>query len=72
MSAAPDPRGPHPCLDRGCGHPETDHWRTPELAGPLELVVWCVSCRRHEVRRRRWRLSAVDRPKKRAIFGRPN
>ena len=24
---------------------------TPELAGPNETVVWCVSCRRHEVRR---------------------
>ncbi len=48
-----DVRGPHPCLERGCGHSDTDHLPTPELAGPNELIVWCAACRRHESRRKR-------------------
>ncbi len=64
MPPLTDLRGPHPCLDRGCGHPETEHLRTPELAGPRELIVWCAACRRHETRRlRSWfrRSSLNDR-----------
>ncbi len=48
-------RPPHPCLDRGCRHPESEHVATPELAGPREVVVWCFACQRHETRGpRRW------------------
>jgi len=67
-------RGPHSCLGRGCGHPDGDHLGTPELAGPAELVVWCVSCRRHEVRRARgfWVHLSSDRRPKRAVLNRSN
>jgi hypothetical protein len=45
----------HPCLRRGCRHPDSAHVATPELAGPQEVVVWCVVCQRHETRGvRRW------------------
>jgi len=48
-------RSSHPCLTRGCRHPDTDHVVTPELAGREEVVVWCFGCRRHESREsRRW------------------
>jgi len=75
MASNSELRGSHPCLERRCGHPETDHLPTPELAGPAETVVWCVSCRRHEIHRpRRWPIFGLGgaRPRKTARFTGPN
>ncbi|MGI0129175.1 MAG: hypothetical protein ACREEC_03345 [Thermoplasmata archaeon] len=54
----PEERRPvHPCATNDCGHPDSDHIATPELAAPAEVVVWCARCHRHEVGRpRRLRL----------------
>ncbi|HEV2316819.1 MAG TPA: hypothetical protein VGV89_04510 [Thermoplasmata archaeon] len=38
------------CDRRECRHASADHLSTPELASqPDELVLFCQSCRRHEV-----------------------
>jgi hypothetical protein len=68
-------RSSHPCLDRDCGHPESEHLHTPELAGTLETVVWCAACRRHEIRRpsRWWGLAIHRSGRRKALdFGRPS
>lgn len=70
-----DPSIGHPCVTSDCGHPETEHVSTPELASASEVVVWCAACRRHEVHRpRRWRLpwSRSVTPPVRGRFSRPS
>ncbi len=65
----------HPCMTRDCGHPETAHVATPELATYPEVVVWCADCRRHEVHRpRRFRLpwSRGESPRLRGRLSRPS
>ncbi len=64
----------HPCVSSKCGHAETDHVATPELASHEETVVWCAACRRHEVHRPRrlafpW--SRGERAHARRRFSRP-
>ncbi len=50
MGPAVPHRGAHRCLARRCGHPDSDHVPTPELASRGEVIVWCVACLRHEGR----------------------
>ncbi|MGP8073947.1 MAG: hypothetical protein ACLP74_02830 [Thermoplasmata archaeon] len=62
MLPQPNPRAPHPCVSRRCGHSPAHHLATPELAGRGEVVVWCVACRRHESRRQRRSWIAPNSP----------
>ncbi|MGA8543293.1 MAG: hypothetical protein WB947_07150 [Thermoplasmata archaeon] len=71
----PEERIGHACVTRDCGHPQSDHVATPELAGTREVVIWCASCRRHEVRRpSRFRLpwTGSERPRARRRVSRPS
>ncbi|HTZ62386.1 MAG TPA: hypothetical protein VMC82_07095 [Thermoplasmata archaeon] len=74
MPAEADRMG-HPCVTSDCGHPESAHAATPELASSSEIVVWCAACRRHEVQRpRSWRFpwSRAEAPPARRRFSRPS
>ncbi len=75
MVSLPTLRSSHPCLRPGCGHADGEHLATPELAGPNETVVWCVTCRRHEVRRPHafWGFFTGERTAKKVVrISRPN
>ncbi len=61
MTGAESARAGHACLARNCGHPDSDHTLTPELAGPFETVVWCSACHRHETRSPRGWLPLLGR-----------
>lgn len=74
MSPTPESRSGHRCLSSHCGHPESEHVATPELAGEAELVVFCSTCRHHEVHRLRgiWRRFGRGAPRgARTVLSRP-